>query len=163
MKWNDIKKLQDSTLVQLAACVGQEIDRRWQVYSLSSPKVFRNCEDVYAHFHYRLWSKKQEHLYVLLLDPKNSLIEEKLVTLGTVNANLVHAREVFAPAIEKRATALLMIHNHPSGHATPSLEDLDVTQRLKKVGKLIGIQLLDHIIIGKNQYYSDTLKKVMYL
>lgn len=156
-----IKQWSDGNLMQMAFWVGQEIDRRWHKGASLEPKTFRDSKDIFVHFHYRLWAKKQEHLYVLLLNYKNQLIDEKLITIGTINASLIHEREVFAPAIEKRASSIILIHNHPSGDAQPSLQDLDITKRLKKVGNLIGIRLLDHLIIGKNQFYSDNLKQII--
>lgn len=144
-------------------CVGREIDRRWSGQKGGCPPQFQDCKDVFIYFHYRLWAKKQEYLCSLILNHKNQLLAERVISIGTVNSSLIHAREVFAPAIEKRASGILLIHNHPSGNATPSPEDLAVTQRLKKVGKLIGIPLLDHLIIGKNQYYSDSLKMVVHI
>ena len=161
MKPKDLKQWSNGRLMRLAFYVGQEIDRRWKDHSLKERKKFQDCSDVFSYFHYRLWTKSQEIAYGLYLNQKSELLGERLVTLGTVNANLIHAREVFASAIELRASAVLIVHNHPSGNAMPSLEDIAVTKRLKKVGKLIGIELLDHVIIGKNQYYSHSLKKVL--
>jgi len=163
VKLENIKRLSDDELLRLGFCVGQEIDRRWKGQNGGSPHEFKDCKDVFSYFHYRLWAKKQEYLCSLILNHKNQLLAERVISIGTVNSSLIHAREVFAPAIENRASAILLIHNHPSGNATPSPEDLKVTERLKKVGKLIGIPLLDHLIIGKNQYYSDSFKRVMYL
>lgn len=163
MKLEEIKRLSDEQLLRVGFCVGREIDRRWSGQKGDGPPHFQDCKDVFAYFHYRLWAKKQEYLCCLLLNHKNQLVGERVISIGTVNSSLIHAREVFAPAIEKRASGILLIHNHPSGNATPSPEDLEVTQRLKKVGKLIGIPLLDHLIIGKNQYYSDSVKTVVHL
>lgn len=158
----EITHLTDEALVGLAYRIGAEIDRRWRMQGGQESVQFKDCQAVFLHFHYRLWAKGQEHLYALFLDHQNHLLEERLITLGTVDASLIHAREVFAPAIEKRASSVILAHNHPSGFAAPSVQDLLVTKRLKKVGKLIGITLLDHLIIGKNQYYSDSLKRMVY-
>ena len=159
----DMEHLSDEALLDLAYQVGAEIDRRWVVGGGQESVRFKDCQAVFLHFHYRLWAKSQEHLYALLLNHQNHLIEECLITLGTVDASLIHAREVFAPAIEKRASSVILVHNHPTGIAAPSAHDLLITKRLKKVGKLIGIPLLDHLIIGKNQYYSESLKRMVYL
>lgn len=97
---------------------------------------------------------KQEHLIVLSLDGANRLIQKRLVSIGTLNASLVHPREVFADVITDRAASIIVIHNHPSGTLEPSDADMQVTQRLKDSGKLLGITLLDHIIITKTDYYS---------
>ncbi|MBI4040620.1 MAG: JAB domain-containing protein [Deltaproteobacteria bacterium] len=154
----DWKALSDAKLIRFADQIGREIDRRW---SLRSRCHFRHCGDVFEYFHFRLWHEKQENLYLLLLDAQHHLIEEVLVSVGTLDASLIHAREVFAPAIEKRAAYLVLIHNHPSGIATPSSADLSMTRRLKKISKMIGIHLLDHVIIGKNQYFSDALGRII--
>lgn len=159
----EIENLSDEALLRLATEVGAEIDRRWMVAGGRASVRFKDCQAVFLHFHYRLLAKPQEHLYALFLDHQNHLLEERLITLGTVDASLIHAREVFAPAIEKRASSVILVHNHPSGLAAPSAQDLWVTRRLKKVGELIGIPLLDHLIIGKNQYYSESLKRMIYL
>ena len=96
----------------------------------------------------------QEHLVVLSLDGANRLIAKRLVTIGTLNASLVHPREVYSDPLKDRAASIIVIHNHPSGTLEPSDADIQVTQRLKDAGKLLGINLLDHIIIAKTGYYS---------
>ena len=96
----------------------------------------------------------QEHLVVLSLDGANRLIAKRLVTIGTLNASLVHPREVYSDPLKDRAASIIVIHNHPSGTLEPSDADMQVTQRLKDAGKLLGINLLDHIIITKTGYYS---------
>ncbi len=154
-----IHSLTDEKLMEWASAIGREIDRRWT--DPTTEVFFRDSQSVFCHFHYKLWARKQECLYVLLLDHKHALIQEKLITVGTISSNLIHAREVFAPAIEKRASWVVLIHNHPSGMARPSDQDLTVTEKLKQAGDLIGISCLDHIIVGKNQYYSDHLKKII--
>jgi DNA repair protein RadC len=97
---------------------------------------------------------KQEHLIVLSLDGAHRLIAKRLISIGTLNASLVHPREVFADPITDRAASIIAIHNHPSGTLEPSEADRQVTQRLKDAGNLLGIQLLDHVIITKTNYYS---------
>lgn len=91
--------------------------------------------------------KKQEHFVVLTLDGANRLIEKRVVTIGTLNASLVHPREVFADAITDRAAGIVVAHNHPGGSLEPSGPDRVVTKRLKAAGELLGIKLLDHIIV----------------
>lgn len=154
-----LHSLTDEKLLEWAYAIGREIDNRWT--GPTTETIFRDSRSVFYHYHYKLWAKTQEYLYVLLLDNKNALIQEKLITVGTISCNLIHAREVFAPAIEKRASSLVLIHNHPSGMAIPSEQDIHMTKKLKRVGDLIGIRLLDHIIVGKNQYYSDHVKKIL--
>ena len=99
---------------------------------------------------------KQEHLVALSLDGANRLIAKRVISVGTLNASLVHPREVFADAITDRAASLVIIHNHPSGNAEPSQSDTEITERIKQSGKLLGIQLQDHIIITKSAHHSLT-------
>ncbi len=91
--------------------------------------------------------KKQEHFVVLTLDGANRLIEKRTITIGTLNASLVHPREVFADAITDRAAGIVVAHNHPGGSLNPSGPDIVTTRRLKAAGELLGIKLLDHIIV----------------
>ena len=90
----------------------------------------------------------------MLLDSKNRVIREDLVSEGILTASLVHPREVFAPAIREAAGGLVLVHNHPSGDPEPSAEDLEVTQRLCAVGELVGIRILDPVIVGDGCYVS---------
>ncbi|WP_320128211.1 DNA repair protein RadC [uncultured Sphaerochaeta sp.] len=102
--------------------------------------------------------RQQEHFIVTSLNGAHEIISIHVASVGTINRTLVHPREVFAPAIEQRAVAILVAHNHPSningGEITPSAEDLDVTRRLKQVGGILGIAVIDHMIIGGEGYYS---------
>ncbi len=115
-------------------------------------KISKAC-DVFSELD-EFKDKRQEHFMVLYLDGANIIIEARVVSIGTLNQTLVHPREVFAPAIELRAGSIIIAHNHPSGILKPSREDLLVTQRLKDSGKLLGIELLDHVIISENGYLS---------
>ena len=90
----------------------------------------------------------REHFWTVLLDGKNRVTALNLVSIGTLTAALVHPREVFKPAIAGTAAAVILVHNHPSGEATPSAEDLALTKRLCEVGELVGIRVLDHIVLG---------------
>jgi DNA repair protein RadC len=98
--------------------------------------------------------KRQEYFMVLYLDGTNIVIEARVISIGTLNQSLGHPREVFAPAIIPEACSIIIAHNHPSGGFKPSREDLLVTKRLKESGKLLGIEVLDHIIISEDGYLS---------
>ncbi len=100
--------------------------------------------------------KKQEYFVCMTLDGANRLIAKRVITIGTLNSSLVHPREVFADAITDRAASIIVAHNHPSGTLTPSEADVQVTQRIKEAGKLLGINLTDHIFITKTDHYSFT-------
>lgn len=102
----------------------------------------------------RMRYEQQEKFLVLLLDSKNQLLKCQQVSEGTLNASVVHPREVFAPAMLHRAACVLAAHNHPSGDPAPSIEDRKLTQALKATGTVMGIPLLDHIIIGDGRYFS---------
>lgn len=101
-----------------------------------------------------LGHKKQEEFFVISLDTKNKIIDKKRISKGSLNASIVHPREVFKEAILNSANAIILCHNHPSGDPNPSREDIDITKRLIKAGDLIGICVLDHIIVGSNKYIS---------
>lgn len=96
----------------------------------------------------------QEHFYVLYLDTKGKLIKRTLLFKGSLNASLVHPREVFKHAVTLSAASLIMVHNHPSGDPTPSQSDITITKMMEKNGKLMDIEVVDHIILGKGKYYS---------
>ena len=89
-----------------------------------------------------------------MLDTKNKVIKVEEITRGTLNSSLVHPREVFVKAIKQHAAAIILAHNHPSGDPSPSSEDIAATGRIKEVGKIIGIELLDHVIIGDGKFIS---------
>ncbi|MFZ5898385.1 MAG: RadC family protein [Bacillota bacterium] len=96
----------------------------------------------------------REHFLALVLNTKNQVLARERISVGTLNATNVHAREVFKSAIRRSAAALILAHNHPSGDPTPSQQDLDLTAQLVEAGEVIGIAILDHIIIGDNRYTS---------
>ena len=96
----------------------------------------------------------QEHFIIIDLNGAHNVIELRVVSIGIANRCLVHPREIFKGAIINNATAVVLAHNHPSGSLNPSKEDDEITERIKKAGKIIGIEVLDHLIIGKKGYYS---------
>ena len=105
--------------------------------------------------------KKKEYFYALFLDTKNKVIDEKLISVGTLNASVIHPREVFNPAIKACANSLILVHNHPSGDCKPSTRDIDISKNLIDAGKLLGITVLDHVIVGKDSYFSLKEKQIM--
>ena len=127
-----------------------ELSRRYlikqNVKITSAEEVYKELSE-YVH-------KKQEYFLAITLDGANHIIEKRVITVGTVNQSLVHPREVFADAICDRAASIIIAHNHPSGQLFPSSADKQVTQRLKEVSKMVGIELLDHVIISKEGYFS---------
>jgi len=111
------------------------------------------AEDIYTLLH-EYKNKQQEYFITITLDGANHIIEKRVISIGTINQSLVHPREVFSPALVSNATSIILAHNHPSGVLTPSYEDVSVTKRLGESAKLLGIELLDHVIISKNGYLS---------
>ncbi len=133
----------------------QELNQRSQRATVnSSSPTFIESEDIYEFLRRHLDQDRQESFHTLILDNKHRKISLRLITKGTLNRSLVHPREVFAPAIQLRAAAIVLVHNHPSGDPSPSSRDVEVTKRLYNVGKIVGIKILDHIIMGDNTYYS---------
>lgn len=113
------------------------------------------CSDiVFAHFGPLLADEKRETFRALLLDSKNRLIAKIRISEGSLGASLVHPREAFRPAVREAAANVLFLHNHPSGDPTPSEEDRRITARLCRAGELLGIPVLDHVVIGRRDYYS---------
>lgn len=98
--------------------------------------------------------QKKEHFMVLYLNARQEVIHKEIVSMGTLNASLVHPREVFEPALKYLASVILLAHNHPSGDEEPSDADIAITKRLNEVGQLMGIEVMDHIIITSERYYS---------
>jgi DNA repair protein RadC len=101
-----------------------------------------------------LRTAKKEHFVVLYLNARNQLVHKETVSVGTLNANLVHPREVFKPAIDCLAASVIIAHNHPSGDPEPSEDDIEITKRLQETGKILGIELLDHVIMAGNDFAS---------
>jgi DNA repair protein RadC len=111
-----------------------------------------NCvKDAVAHLQDIRMAKK-EHFAVLYLNARNQLVAKEIISIGTLNASLVHPREVFKPAFELPAAGIIIAHNHPSGGCEPSEADIELTKRLKEAGKILGIEVIDHIIITSNSF-----------
>lgn len=136
---------------QIVAC--GELGRRFYDRSESGFVTIRNAKDVFDYFQ-DMRNLPKEHLRGLYLNSHNRIIRDEVISIGTVNSNMIHAREVFRPAIECNAAAVILAHNHPSGEAVPSKEDVDITADLVRAGKLLGISILDHVIITKDSFAS---------
>lgn len=148
-----IKGLGDVKIIELLASI--ELGKR--VY-LNSHKVnslkYNNPYLVYQDNLPLFRGKKQEYFYCLYLDNKNRLIERKLLFMGTINRSIVHPREIFKEAYLLSSSGIICMHNHPSGEILPSNEDIELTKSLVEIGKIQGINVLDHLIISDNAYYS---------
>lgn len=137
---------------QLAAAF--ELGRRWARYIPMANPTIRKASDVADFLMPFLRGEQQETLYVLSLNAKNLVTNCRPVFVGTINASLIHPREVYRFALENAAVSIVLAHNHPSGDPTPSAEDIQMTKRLAQAGKTLEIPLLDHIILGDNTYRS---------
>ena len=131
-----------------------ELSRRHAMSDMGDVVRISSPEAAFQYLYPVLRDEKIEHFVVLLLDTKNQLIKRIMVSKGSLNANIVHPREVFKPAIIEAAAAILVAHNHPSGDPAPSQNDIDITRKLIDAGKVVGIELYDHIIIGDGRYLS---------
>ena len=113
-----------------------------------------SSKTIYEYIKNDLLDKKQEYFYCLYLDTKKNLIEKKLLYIGTLNKSIIHPREIFKYAYLLSADSIICIHNHPTGDVLPSKEDFIITEKLVEIGKISSINVIDHIIIGNNNYYS---------
>lgn len=120
---------------------------------LSPREVWEALKDIRA--------SKKEHFVVFFLDTQNREIKRELISMGTLNSSLIHPREVFEPAVKHLASHIILAHNHPSGSLEPSQEDLDITKRLCDSGRLLGIEILDHVIISAGGYNSFKEKNLL--
>jgi DNA repair protein RadC len=124
-----------------------------ELYCCEAPRV-SVADDIARVFRGVIGRKRQEHFLVCYLDGANKILKTDVVFIGTLNKCIVHPREIFAPAIELRAASVILGHNHPSDNLEPSLEDMNITRRLVEAGKILGIEILDHVIFTKTRHYS---------
>jgi DNA repair protein RadC len=130
-----------------------ELGRRYQKPSLAGAS-FCSSHDVAMYYRPRMKDLKKETFRCALLDTKNKIIKEEVVSIGSLSTSIVHPRDSFKSAIRESAAAVIFIHNHPSGDVKPSQEDILLTKRLVQAGDVLGIQVLDHIIIGDGSHFS---------
>jgi len=138
-----------------------ELSKRLETDVNEKPRpILKSPEDVAAAVKSRLKGKKKEHFFVLCLDTRNRLINNRLVSIGSLDTSIVHPREVFKEAVSSSAASVIFVHNHPSGDPEPSKEDVELTNRLAKAGEIIGIDVLDHIIVCNESYLSLKAKNL---
>jgi len=148
-----IKGLGHAKSVTLIAAL--ELGKRvYDINKLEDKLKINNSLDAFKYFGKLIADEKQENFLVIYLDYQKKYITHKVLFKGTLNASLVHPREIFKRAFLESADAIILMHNHPSGKVSPSKADDETTEQLVKVGNLMGIQVLDHIIVGFNDYYS---------
>jgi DNA repair protein RadC len=147
-----VKGIGPAKVAELKACL--EIGKRIGSQKWETGQPLHSAEDVFQHFRENLGREKRELFYVVLLNNKNRKMREVKISEGSLTASLVHPREVYNPVIRESAAAVIFVHNHPSGDPAPSPEDIDITKRLKEVGDVMGVRVLDHVVIGHDRYFS---------
>lgn len=147
-----IKGIGKVKAIELIASI--ELGRRVYIDKNIDELKIKGSIDVYNYFNDLLKDKKQEHFYAVYLDNKKKVITKRLLYIGTINGSVAHPREIFKTAYLVSASFIICVHNHPSGDPTPSNEDIVFTNNLIEIGKLNNIPVLDHIVIGRNCYYS---------
>jgi DNA repair protein RadC len=163
---HDLEKLSDESVAsikkipgiglakacQIVACF--ELGRRVTSYTKETMPLVTCPEDVCRILAAKLRLQKKEHLIGLFLDTRKRLIKEETIFIGTLDSSIIHPREILKAAIKESAAAIIIVHNHPSGDSRPSDEDIEITRQITKAAELVGIPLLDHVIIGENNYTS---------
>lgn len=131
-----------------------ELGRRIQSAKYGDLRKIGSPEDAASYLMEKLRYLRKEHFVAIHLNTKHQILGEEVVSIGSLNASIVHPREIFKTAVKRSAAAIICAHNHPSGDPTPSEEDVEVTHRLVSAGKILGVEVLDHIVIGDNRYIS---------
>lgn len=155
INYHEVKKIKGIGEAKACMLVAlSEIARRMNRKVASLMGVKLNTPLKIFEFYKSKVNDDQEQFYCIYLDASKKVIEEKLLFIGTVNYSLVHPRDIFKEAYLLNATGIICVHNHPSGEVRPSKEDINLTIRLKEIGVLMGVRVIDHIIIGDDKYYS---------
>ncbi|MFZ5954876.1 MAG: RadC family protein [Nanoarchaeota archaeon] len=160
-----LEKLFDCSLKELQTIKGIGQIKAMQILAISElgkrynqkkKKItqIKNAEDVFNLFHEKLKSETQENFIVLLLNNKNNILNDFLVSKGILDSTIIHPREIFRPAIKNSASRIIIVHNHPSGDPHPSEEDIEITKKIIEAGQIIDIKVLDHVIIGRDKFWS---------
>ncbi|MBU1205652.1 MAG: DNA repair protein RadC [bacterium] len=149
---SEIKGIGLAKAAQIKACF--ELGRREDLEPEFKNYDIKDPEAVVKAIRTSIKDKAKEHFKLILLNPRNKIIGISTISIGTLNASLVHPREVFKDAIVHSAASVVLAHNHPSGDPEPSEDDLKITKKLVDSGKILGIEVIDHIIIGKNNFCS---------
>ena len=148
----EIKGIGEAKAIQLLAAI--ELGKRLAQKEIDNKYTIRSPEDAANFLMPFMTSLQQENFVALYLNVKNQIIHQQTVFIGSLNASIVHPREIFRVAVRRASASIIVAHNHPSGNPVPSPEDIDVTKRLIEAGQILGIDLLDHIIIGDHQFVS---------
>ncbi|MBN2198105.1 DNA repair protein RadC [Candidatus Wolfebacteria bacterium] len=157
--FNDLKNtfgLGAAKACEIVACfeLGRRLlqNKKSQIY-LTPKDVWNELKDIR--------DNKKEHFVIFFLDARNQEIKREIISVGSLNANLVHPREVFEPAVRHLAAQVILAHNHPAGDLKPSEQDIEITKRLVEAGDVLGIDIVDHIIVTQNRFLSFKQKKLI--
>jgi len=161
MKYEDLIKIKGINSAKACTILAsiELIKRALEVGEETLPKI-ESIKDVIAQMSY-LRDKTREHLAALYLNARNELVFKKHIFVGTLDANIAHPREIFEHALANHAASVILVHNHPSGDPQPSKADLEITKRILEAGKILGVDVLDHIIITKTKIFSFKIKKLI--
>lgn len=154
-----IKGIGEAKAISILAVV--ELAIRMHTHNSEEYYYIKSPEDVSNFLMEKMRYYQQEHFVVLFLSTKNQVIHQQTMFIGSLNASIVHPREIFKEAVKRSAAAIVCVHNHPSGDPTPSKQDIEVTERLIECSEILGIDFLDHIIIGAGKFVS--LKEMSYI
>lgn len=147
-----IKGIGEAKAITLLASI--ELGKRLTIPDIKDKLKFTNAEDLYKYFRLQILNIKQEKLFCVFLNTKQEMIKYETIFIGTQNKSITHPREIFNAAIKYSAIKIILLHNHPTNDVTPSIEDINFTNEIKEIGKLLKIPLIDHIIIGDTNYFS---------
>lgn len=159
LSYKDLSKLKgigEAKAITLQAAF--ELSKRALKAGEDDKVIIDKAKDAFAQVA-NLVNKKQEYLVVLYLNGRNQLIDKEVITIGTLKANLISPREIFSSALDKTAAFVVLAHNHPSGDETPSSEDMAITKKIVKAGKIMDVEVFDHLIVSQNGYFSFRQKK----
>lgn len=145
---------------QIIACF--EFSRRLNSFKKDKNPKIQNAKDIVKIFEPEFSTLKKEHFKGIYLNSRKKIIKEETIFIGSLNESVVHPREIFKIALSENAAAIILLHNHPSGDPTPSKFDIEITKELIKSGEILGIEILDHIIIGDNKYTSFREKELLF-
>ena len=154
-----LKGIGEAKATQLIAL--SELSKRFKTFKSGSEIKITQPQSAADYVMEEMRYLKKEYLKLIMLNTKNVVVSIKDISIGSLNSSIVHPREVFIEAIKNSSASIIICHNHPSGDPTPSNEDINITNRLKECGKLLGIEVLDHIIIGNGTYISLKEKGVL--
>ncbi len=141
-----------SKACQIVSCF--ELGRRLASFKYTRNNSINNARDVVKLFLPDMSFLKKEHFKSIFLDSRKRIIKEETIFIGSLNTSIIHPREIFQAAFEEGAAAIILLHNHPSGDPKPSDDDIEITEQLAKAGEILGIEVIDHLIIGHNRYFS---------